>query len=130
MIAFQRPGFMQHLAGSMTFSRSETLILHSKMDDPMNINDAQLLRCTSAPQKINFDPVDIPVNEVVNIFRSCELMTSKEKCSAASINVSMTDCDYDPIRTLAQFDPPKRFFRVFWRSITRKILERYCNGLC
>ena len=130
MIAIQRPGSMQYLAGRMTFSGSETLILHTKIDDPLDINDAQLSRCTSAPHKIDFDPVDIPVHEVLNMFRSCELMNSKEKCPAASINVSSSDCDYDPIRALIHFDPPKRFYRVFWRSITRKILERYCNGLC
>ena len=118
------------LVSDRTFSRGEKLILHTKMGDPMDIDDAQLSSCTSAPYKIDFDPLHVPVNEVLRMFRSCELMNTNMERPAALISVSMTKCDYDPIRTLAHFAPPKRFFRVFWRSIALKILDRYCNGLC
>ena len=41
----------------------------------------------------------------------------------ASAGDELNSIDYEPIRFLREVVPPKRFYRTFWRSITRKILE-------
>jgi hypothetical protein len=32
--------------------------------------------------------------------------------------------DYEPTRCMREFAPPKRFYRSFWRSVSRKLLHR------
>jgi hypothetical protein len=32
--------------------------------------------------------------------------------------------DYEPMRCMAKVVPPKKFYRTFWRSIVRRLLEQ------
>ena len=36
---------------------------------------------------------------------------------------------YEPIRRMAKPAPPKRFFRTFWRSVARRLMERESTRL-
>ena len=44
-------------------------------------------------------------------------------CSPSIVN-SSPGVDYEPLRPIANLAPPRRFFRTFWRSVTRRMLER------
>ena len=38
--------------------------------------------------------------------------------------VSSVSVDFEPIRIVMQAAPPKRFYRTFWRSITRRLMTQ------
>ena len=69
----------------------------------------------------NYVPVNHIPEEVRAMIKAWELQR-REK-----MEVSATDAleleDYEPLRTCSQTAPPKRFFRTFWRSVTRRLLE-------
>ena len=68
----------------------------------------------------NYVPVNLLPEEVRAMIKAWELEREK-------MEVSATDApaleDYEPLRTCSQTAPPKRFFRTFWRSVTRRLLE-------
>ncbi len=34
---------------------------------------------------------------------------------------------YDPVRCLSTIDPPKKFFRTFWKSVSNQLLRRWAQ---
>ncbi len=34
---------------------------------------------------------------------------------------------YDPVRCLSTIDPPKKFFRTFWKSVSHQLLRRWAQ---
>ncbi len=68
-------------------------------------------------------PVHFVSDEVYELIRNWELTYSKQQ----EINYvgSMNDVvQYDPMRCMSDFaPPPKRFYRTFWRSVTRRIIQ-------
>ena len=46
------------------------------------------------------------------------------KATAESYTVGNFSVDvYEPLRSVTDFRPPKRFYRTFWRSAARRIME-------
>ena len=56
-----------------------------------------------------------------------DLMEVSGSMSLSAAVSSSTDTlrleDYEPLRVCAQAAPPKRFYRTFWRSVARRVLE-------
>ena len=43
---------------------------------------------------------------------------------SAAADFVQDENSYEPMRRVANPAPPKRFFRTFWRSVTRRLIER------
>ena len=103
---------------------------------------AQVSRCCSlgsAPQNLICPQLYIPVNyiqpEICAMLRSLEFaycsknrlhgMASKPICEDQAGSTM-----YDPLRVVPSNEPPKRFFRTFWRMTARKLLELERNDHC
>ncbi len=80
-----------------------------------------------------YHPVDFFPDEVYALIRNWELGYSKQQESAQALESSSMDLFPDsqsgasylePMRCVSvPMPPPKRFYRTFWRSMTRKILQ-------
>jgi hypothetical protein len=82
-----------------------------------------------------YHPVNFIPDEVYELIRSWELAHLKSHASIHAIHSmdieqeSVTESSgsvFEPMRfkTVAVAPPPKRFFRTFWQSVTRRILQR------
>ena len=40
-----------------------------------------------------------------------------------TVSLPVSQIEFEPTRRLNDFAPPKRFFRTFWRSIARRVVE-------
>ena len=71
--------------------------------------------------------MDLETSEILNYETHDIQMPTKVK-SVGNLRTStplssgeMTD--FEPIRRIGQAAPPKRFYRTFWRSVTRRIMD-------
>ena len=138
MSKFHSTGAMQKLTNK-AFSRSEILSRSSLQDNALSVDNSLFSRSSSAPHKVESSQIYIPVNyiqpEVLAMFRSWELLKIKNykdqkgfsgtELSPKTVNDQSI---YEPLRTVPNFDPPKRFFRRFWRNSARQILLRNRSG--
>jgi hypothetical protein len=80
-----------------------------------------------------YRPVNFIPDEVYELIRNWERSYSKQKEVASAVvfmdSESFTDSQsrenvFEPMRSVLAFEPPpKRFYRTFWRSATRRILQ-------
>ena len=115
----------------------ETLVLGGPSEDSML--DA-FPPFTSAAAKSGGDETYVPVNyipeEVYAMIKTWELKhkdrmevsdSTSQTGAASSSNAPIIDnyepIDYEPLRICSQSAPPKRFYRTFWRSAARRMLE-------
>jgi hypothetical protein len=52
---------------------------------------------------------------------TCFWMCANRATSSPDVSGSV---DYEPVRCMAKVVPPKKFYRTFWRSIVRRLLEQ------
>ena len=111
-----------------------TLSEHSDEQKPDCMLDCPL---TSEPRTCCADDDYVPVNfipeEVRAMIKAWQLADQKrrelqEASPEMSVDVpadSITASQdvFEPMRCIPNAAPPKRFYRTFWRSITRKVLE-------
>ena len=45
----------------------------------------------------------------------------------ANVRITAWSVDYEPVRLSSSTGPPKRFYRTFWRSVARRVLEQMEN---
>ena len=115
----------------------ETLVLGGPSEDSML--DA-FPPFTSAAAKSGGDETYVPVNyipeEVYAMIKKWQLQqkhrsevsdTNSQTGAASSSDAPIIDnyepIDYEPLRICPQAGPPKRFYRTFWRSAARRMLE-------
>ncbi len=99
-----------------------------------------LLGCplASEPRTCCVDDDYVPVNFIPEEVRAMikawqlseqkrrELLEASPAMSASNVTAALDAIDQDifePMRSIPNAAPPKRFYRTFWRSITRKVLE-------
>ena len=78
-------------------------------------------------------PVNFIPDEVYELIRKWELAYLQQQESAQTIDSMDTESTtdhrlnesiYEPMRLMSISEPPpKRFYRTFWRSVTRRILQ-------
>ena len=72
--------------------------------------------------------VDAPVNFIpkeLSEFIAAPIVTETslvDRMDLDEIPVPIMDDMFEPLRTLRGFAPPKRFYRTFWRSASRRML--------
>ncbi len=81
-----------------------------------------------------YRPVNFIPEEVYELIRNWELSYLKQQENAHAVDSMETesllhplpnDSLFEPMRSmLDSAHPPKRFFRTFWRSLTRRIVQR------
>ena len=109
-------------------SQSEDLVLdayHGLKSSPSERKSA------CAPRDDDYVPVNFIPEAVYAMIKAWELkvhdaMEVSESMSlsgAASSTDTLGVEDYEPLRTCSQAAPPKRFYRTFWRSAARRLLE-------
>ena len=117
-----------------------TLTLGSQSEDLVCGTFPHLTSSSTAKKSHSFDESYVPVNyipeEVYAMIKTWELKhkdrmavfdSTSQTGATSSSNAPMIDnyepIDYDPLRTCSQSAPPKRFYRTFWRSAARRMLE-------
>ena len=116
----QNAGFMQKLVDHESFSSSAGSLQSSK-------------RC------VEDDEAYVPTNfikaEVYAMIAAWEACAQKrnEEIQSLSAATSLTHCPdfsvFEPIRSVPDPTPPKRFYRTFWRSITRKLMSHHLESV-
>ena len=81
-----------------------------------------------------YRPVNFIPDEVYELIRNWELAYQKQQESNQAIDSMDTDTAFsdsrssesivEPMRCMSVLQPPKRFYRTFWRSVTRRIVQR------
>ena len=126
---------------SLLFLKINCNLFISSIRNDLRITDSNFppqidIRCLSLPdfQHTGFWRASFEHEALRQSPRSLKSDTASDMMacvSAEKINVELTHIfaviDYEPERPLREKAPPKRFFRSFWRSITRRILERKFN---
>ena len=72
-------------------------------------------------QDDNYVPVNLIPDEVRAMIKAWQLQ-KREKMEVSTIGAPTLEIQ-EPLRTCSQTAPPKRFFRTFWRSVTRRMLK-------
>jgi hypothetical protein len=83
----------------------------------------------------NFVPVNFIPDAVCTMIKNWELSELERQNLAevsdpvginrvSSVPGVLNQEDYEPTRCMREFAPPKRFYRTFWKSISRKLLQR------
>ena len=60
----------------------------------------------------------------LQIFRNEDQYKQQEVLMSSAADFVQDENSYEPMRRVANPAPPKRFFRTFWRSVTRRLIER------
>ena len=118
-------GEMQKVISYNSFSRSRS--------DPSKqhpVEKAHIIRTLSHPSYQPkptaadfFSPVSCLYMQAPTMLKPCELMKQAKKPKEAS---RTTFKIVDPLRVVGDFSrPPKRFFRTFWQSTAKKLLQKY-----
>ena len=82
----------------------------------------------------DYVPVNFIKAEVYAMIAAWEASSMKYSDeSASNVMPDVQSCCqdfgiYEPIRCTPNFAPPKRFYRTFWRSITRKMLRQHLKN--
>ena len=76
---------------------------------------------------ISYVPVNFIPEEVCAFIAAWDASTltfssSSSDTTLGSASVPFSQHDYEPARRQNDFAPPKRFYRTFWRSVSRRIL--------
>ncbi len=74
-----------------------------------------------------YHPVNFIPTEVYELIRNWELAYLKKQDSIQafdSMDAVSSESIFEPMRSMSVSNaPPKRFFRTFWRSVTRRIIQ-------
>ncbi len=87
-----------------------------------------------ANKEETYVPVNFIPESVHALLKAWELseLTKRKDVTYFSVCTSRTtsspdvsgSVDYEPMRCMAKVVPPKKFYRTFWRSIVRRLLEQ------
>ena len=118
--ALKGSGLMQKVISNKSFSRSDPSIYISVDKTPFGRT------LSSGHLKPAVADFYIPLNQMQpkgpSIFKSWELMKLNSTQNSVSKSKFMI---LDPLRVIGDFSrPPKKFFRTFWRSTARKLVDR------
>jgi hypothetical protein len=81
-----------------------------------------------------YRPVNFIPDEVYEMIWTWEISCLKQRELASAVdsmeidsfsNSRSSDIDY---QSIPEFAPPKRFFRTFWRSLTRRLVQHEINS--
>ena len=102
-------------------------IQHALAEDILHRYDEAAENGVSVSQKAKEYDKTLSTTPVPVTFTSDALVTSKSTSSVDHMDidenlVSIMDDMFEPIRTIKELAPPKRFYRTFWRSLSRRIL--------
>ena len=114
-----------HIAISKHSSSTHTLVDHDA------VLSGKAAKSTGSEKSTCNDEAYVPVNfiepEVYAMIAAWEACELKGRASEASSECSLDarqDAVCEPSRCVSITAPPKRFYRAFWRSTTRRMLEQ------
>jgi hypothetical protein len=80
--------------------------------------------CNEKYVPVNF--IDAEIYALIERWESCAKDEPAAKLTMP-IDLKSEDRTYEPIRQLPNAAAPKRFYRTFWRSICRRLVEVSCT---
>ena len=112
-------------SSAMAQDNFDSLIIAGESDEVMLDADGPVHLTYSddqvGTQDDNYVPVNLIPDEVRGMIKAWQLQR-RERMEVSSTDAPASE-DHEPLRTCSQTAPPKRFFRTFWRSVTRRMLK-------
>ncbi len=88
----------------------------------------ELLRASSSDEarsSAKLADVYVPVNEIKEEVYA--MLAAWESHALQSPDVAAREPYFEPFRCLSDAGPPKRFYRTFWRGVTRKLVRKHLD---
>ena len=108
-------------------TQSEDLMLDTHHDLKPSCSDR---KTAYADGDEDYVPVNFIPEEVFAMIKAWELkqrdlmeVSDSMSVSRAASSETLRLEDYEPLRVCTQAAPPKRFYRTFWRSAARRVLD-------
>ena len=124
------PSWFGQLRGNIIIRRMAqpdfaTLAVKDELSDESQKTNETAIRenegCISCVT-VNFIPEEVCAFIAAWDASTLTTSSSSSDMTLGSASVPFSQHNYEPARRLNAFAPPKRFYRTFWRSVSRRIL--------